>query len=244
MHSLLWCREDDGSVEGLNCLSDKVRASINSLATAAEYKQMKEEGVVTSLDQLLSIMNRLKTILTHHHHRRCMIPVKSHKKYGELVSSSGNADINRAIGKWHCKVHLLSPNPNTHQFLALQVKHSSAALEVLIEIGLVVLIDARLESNDESRIKRHEHTDKSMRSNRHMPPTSAEDGVFSPVFAKLALINPNSDNVQYLDSHGVSQYLANYIAEIDECCRVYLKAPISTQVEARSFSSNVTEHLF
>ena len=63
---------------------------------------------------------------------------------------------------------------------------------------------------------------------RHIPPTVPEDGVISPVFAKLAIMNPNNDNVQKLGSRGVSQYLAKYVAQVDESTRVFAHAPRPT----------------
>ena len=38
-------------------------------------------------------------------------------------------------------------------------------------------------------------------------------------------MNPCADNVQYLDSFGVSRYLASYIASIDKCQRVFIRPP-------------------
>ena len=67
--------------------------------------------------------------------------------------------------------------------------------------------------------------DKSLRSQRYVPPTSADDGVMSPVIARLCLFNENSDNAQYVDSYGVSSYLAKYVTDIDKVAKVYTRAP-------------------
>jgi hypothetical protein len=44
-------------------------------------------------------------------------------------------------------------------------------------------------------------------------------------------MNPNSNNVQYLDTFGVLRYLAKYAAGVDECNRVYIRAPSYRKTE-------------
>ena len=84
------------------------------------------------------------------------------------------------------------------------------------------------------------YVDKSLVAKRHIPATSAANGVISPVLARLVIINPNSDNVQYLDSYGVAKYMAKYIAGVDENHRIYICPPKQDQLSTVQIESEKT----
>lgn len=211
-HSILWCREDDGSEEGLAMLLSKIRASMSNIVTHGECQQFLNEGVVSSVEELWSILADLKRMPTHTHHRRCMIPVVG--KPEGCRETTGNRDRDADLMRYRCKVpdnHLLRPNPANHCFVWLSMQHTEAAIEILEDLGLAVRVEGREGLADFKDFKHLHYIDKSLEAKHYIPPTGAAEGVLSPVLARLCVINPTSNNIQHLDSYGVSKYLAKYV---------------------------------
>ena len=92
-------------------------------------------------------------------------------------------------------------------------------------IGLAKLSEDVVKQHAQEQHEEITFTNKALVARRHEPPTSGAEGILSPVLAKLDIINPNSDNVQYLDSYGVSWYLANYVVSVDKNHQMYVKCP-------------------
>ncbi|CAB9511975.1 hypothetical protein SEMRO_512_G157630.1 [Seminavis robusta] len=120
---------------------------------------------------------------------------------------------------------LAQSNSSGTCFIYIDVEHSEMAEKLLVDLGLVVRVENQSDLIDHNNFRHLYYVDKSLEAKRYVPPTSAQDSVLSPVFARLVIINPNSDNAQYLDSYGVSKYLAKYVTSVDETARVYLSAP-------------------
>gem|GEM_PF-6457593 len=231
LHCILWCREDDGTMEGTMKIVEKIRASMNTMVTDEEFQSYLNEGIVSSYNDLMRLLDDLSKMLQHKHHKRCLVPRKDNRAMGKMVSAAGDEDITKKLNTYYCKVpdnHLLSPNPSNHCFIWIDVHHTEAAVDALESLGLVQRVDSSF-TNFSSETKLFGsgffYVDKSLEAKRYIPPTSAEDGILSPVIARLVIINPNSDNAQYLDSYGVSKYLAKYVTDIDETARIYLKPP-------------------
>ena len=237
-HSVLWCREDDGTEEGRQELVDKIRASVSGMVTHVEAVEFLHEGVVSSMEQLFDILSDLRRKLTHKHHRRCQVPVS---RQSEVRAGGGDVELGNNLNRHRCKVpdnRLLSPNPANHCFLYLDVQHTELAVDLLVDLGLAVRTSAKTHLKNYDNYQHICYLDKTLQPKRHIPPTSADDGVLSPVFAKLCILNPNSDNVQYLDSYGISKYLAKYVAQVDESARVYVQAPRHHNSNDASFRVN------
>ena len=73
IHSILWLAEDDGTPQGVMKVVQCSRASISMMLSSDEYSEMKNQGILSSQEELLDILQTLSTILPHHHHRRCAI---------------------------------------------------------------------------------------------------------------------------------------------------------------------------
>ena len=194
----------------------RIRASIAGLVTSEEYNRMLRQGILSSQQELYDILDKLSRILLHQHNRRCMV-VKKRRLSTGIVAIHETNDCNQELEKWHCKVpdnRLLSPNPARHEFIEIQAVHSKLALEVLSKLDMIQIhqdSDLMPVAKDKALIARH-----------HVPPTSGDDGILLPVLGTLAVLNPCTDNAQYLDSFGVSRYLATYVASVNECQRVYI----------------------
>ena len=100
---------------------------------------------------------------------------------------------------YRCKVpdnRLLSPRPAQHAFIYIDVQHSELAERLLIDLGLAVRVEDHVDLIDHDDFRHLHYIDKSLQAKRYVPPTSGQDGVISPVFARLVICNPNSDNAQ------------------------------------------------
>ena len=206
----------------------KIRASITNMVNNEELHEYLREGLFSSVDQLFDLLHLLKRKLLHTHHARCMIPVFDDITKHKLYASNKDIEMTKNLNKFRCKVpdnRLLSPDPNEHCFIMVEVRHLEMAINILREIGLVARTEEVGHLNEVRRGKELVYFDKSLRSQRYVPPTSADDGVMSPVIARLCLFNKNSDNAQYVDSYGVSSYLAKYVTDIDKVAKVYTRAP-------------------
>ena len=225
-HSILWCTEDDGTDAGRDFLVQKIRASMDTIVTYNEAQKLLEQGALSSMEQLWDILRELKTNLSHKHDRRCQVPVS---RRNDLSSSDGDVQSTRALNEYRCKVadnRTLSRDPANHTFMCIDLTHLPLAEEIMTSLGFFVRTDTcSAEQVYDRPYQRFVYYDKDLQPKRHVPPSSAEDGVQSPVFARITILNPNSDNVQFLDSYGVSKYLAKYLAEVDEAARVYVQAP-------------------
>ena len=107
----------------------------------------------------------------------------------------------------------------------LDIKHCDKVIDLLEDLGLAARAEKVPHLVDPDSRRHIYYFDKSLEPKRYVPPTTADDGVLSPVFARIIIYNPNSDNVQYLDSFGISKYLAKCVADVDEDARVFVSAP-------------------
>jgi len=141
IHSILWLAEDDGTLQGVMKVVQCIRASISMMLSSDEYNEMKNQGILSSQEELLDILQTLSTILPHHHHRRCTI-VKKQKLSSGFVALQENSECNEELTTYQCKVpdnRLLSPDPTRHEFIELQAIHSKLALEVLQKLDMIAL---------------------------------------------------------------------------------------------------------
>ena len=235
LHIILFHAWDDGTTEGRDRIVSMIRGSVDSIVTPEEYEMYLRKGILSSKEHLLQLLEMLEKILTHHHNRRCLIP----RKVGDAGHTGRKVRIAPSAGSQHlqeeerflhyrCKVpdnRLISSNPTRHVFVYVDVRHTPDVIDILEKIGSVVRVAGVARLSDLERYENLEYVDKELETRRHVPPTSAAEGIISPVLSRLVVINPNSDNAQYLDNYGVSQYLAKYVASIDECNRIFLRAP-------------------
>ena len=70
-----------------------------------------------------------------------------------------------------------------------------------------------------------DYLEESLAPLRHCPPARADEGIVSPVFSRLCIMNPNQGNAQYLTNYGANRYVTKYVAGIDKNNRVYLYGP-------------------
>jgi predicted GIY-YIG superfamily endonuclease len=226
VHSILWLADDDGTPEGIQKTINRIRGAVSDMIQSEEVEQFISDGTVSSYVELVDILNKLSIILRHRHDRRCMVIAKSSGKRhrSDIVSPSSPDFVQNALQtELKCKVvdnRALSLTPQMHSFLEILGNHTDSAVHVLSVIGLVQ-IERRPDVIDGFKVT---YLHEGLVGRRHIPRTSGEDDIISPVLAKLIILNPCSNNVQYLDSYGVCRYLAKYCTYVDESNRVYIKA--------------------
>ena len=232
IHSILWLLDNDGTPEGIQKILNRIRASIGSIVTSDEFQDYMDRGILSSYEELVALLEDLKRILNHKHNRRCMVPVRPNPMSPtsvNIVSANGDRELTSTLQQtYRCKVpdnRMLSPNPTRHTFISIAAMHSRDALEILNKIGVIAVHDNRSPLEAAGAGNNVEYLEQSLVARRHVPPTNADDGIISPVLAPLIVMNPNSNNVQYLDGIGVTRYLASYCAQVDECNRLYVHAP-------------------
>jgi hypothetical protein len=229
LHCILWLANAQ-SEEEIRRVFDRIRASISSIVKHEEIQEYINKGILSSYEELVTILDDLQRIILHKHNRRCLVPAKLEGKQGAFsnvqkvneVGASGNIQLTNDLHKFKCKVpdnRLLSPNPTRHCIIYIDVHHTQAALQVLASIGLVAHHESIVPV---TQLPTVEYIDKSLVAKRHIPPTCADDEVLSPVLAQIIIQNPNSNNVQFLDSYGVAKYVAKYVGAVDEAARVYI----------------------
>ena len=227
-HSILWHADDDGSPKSKEKILTHIRATIDSLVLEDEFSSYVESGIISSKTHLLHILEELAKFLPHNHNRRCLVPKRNLQNGIRIRSRDIDSTQVELLERYKCKVpdnYLLSQNPTRHTFIYLDITHTDTAIKILEELDLVCKQAGSLKLCD---LEQHEdllYLDRRLEAKRHIPPTNANEGVISPVLARLVIMNPNSDNVQHTDSYGVSKYLAKYVTGVDQGSRIYLKAP-------------------
>jgi hypothetical protein len=228
IHSIIWLKENDGTEHGRAQVLSHIRASMRCMVTPQEEQHYIDKGVVSSREELSNMLETAHKMLLHKHTRRCLIPApnSSHHKYTvNEVAAKGDMTTTDLLQQGaRCKVpnnFLMSPNPNDHSFVEISIAHSSAALEVMQIIGLVGDY-----TGDGDLVQ---FLDPRLVVKRHIPPTSACEGIVSPALVPLLLYVLSSMNVQLMDMYTASRYCAKYAGGTDESNRIYLRPPRALQ---------------
>ena len=151
IHSILWHADDDGSPESTRKLLRMIRASISGMVTPEELEQYKADGILSSEQHLLEILELLEQFLTHKHGPRCLILRKQNRSFRRAKISVGrntkmmsagaeDVDMTKKMNLYRCKVtdnYSISPNPTRDQWINIRAEHSKGASEILQQIGLI-----------------------------------------------------------------------------------------------------------
>jgi hypothetical protein len=240
IHSILWLKDNDGTESNTRKILSRIRASIEGMVTEEEYNAYCHEGLLSSKEQLYDILDMLARFLEHKHNRRCLVPRRGVNANEILRVTGGNERTEEIMKCYVCKVpdnRLLSNNPNIDTFIQIELNHDNRAVKVLEQIGLAHREGGVVDLSQHGGQKECMILDECLLSKRHIPPTTAQHGIISSVLAKLIIINPNNDNVQYLDSYGVSKYLVKYVASVDKNYDLYIKPPSTCDPNSITVSS-------
>jgi predicted GIY-YIG superfamily endonuclease len=206
IHAILRTSVDINTESGRNAVLEKIRGSLADLVQYQELMEMREIGLIDSLDNLGDIYRDAISFLTHRCNSRCQIP-----------KLDDNGEVT-----FVCKVPantLLSPQPQIHTIQPVDVRHSPTALAVLLRLGL-----AR-ESLTVSNRKNIEITHPMLKMERHIPKCSQHDAKFSPTNGRLFVMMPSSQNLQYCTGHSLALYLTSYVTEIDRVSLIFIRPP-------------------
>ena len=229
-HMIVWIKGHDHSPESRQKMVENIRGSIMHLVDENEIQDLLDQKIISSYDDMMGTMAKLGTFLSHQHNVRCIVPFGTDAKETRRFL---NWDVDGSLpAGFRCKVpdnHFLTENPNEHCFISVQKEHTESAKTVLRELGL--LCEEENEFGNVTEV--YENQDDVV---IHVPRTTAEHASFSPVFQKLALLNPCNANVRYLNDLQASNYVSKYTVKVDEANRVFMNVPTLNNPAKCSFT--------
>ena len=226
-HMAVTLAEFSGTPEQRKKIYEQIRGSVRTIVQENEVEELVEKGFLESAESLADILEDLARYLVHRCTTRCLRKRDSAYSSGYDGDVPKSADGDTAVESllrqgYVCKVpnnHLLSPAPNAHCFRKIERPHCPAARRILRELDLLKDVV------DPSTGYCREVLDDRLYAVHHIPPTTAEYGVTSPVLARLVLLMPSNQNVQLLDSVLAARYLTKYMIMLDESNRLYVAPP-------------------
>ena len=207
LHYLLWLDpcEDENTTLG------RIRGSWLDFITPNEVQQFINDGMNIEDADVLKIQDLAERFLTHTcSSNRCM------KRRG-------------TDGKLQCRVSnngLESPTPHKHVIIEVDVYHTEAASEILVQLGLMQKLDNG----------KFVPLTPALQGHKHYPPCRPADGKFSPCNNRLFAATMSNQNTVYVTGFFASRYVAKYSAKIDESTRVFIGAG---QEEANTLTLDV-----
>ena len=206
IHALLKTKHDITTDSGRNIVLEKIRGSLQDLVHYQDLIEMKNEGLIDSIECYGDILQQAFTFLTHKCSNRCQIPKV--QENGDIIFVC-KAPINK----------LLTPQPQVHTIQPVRIQHSSESLSILFRLGLAQKL--RHENNETEIVITHPL----LKMERHIPKTSSSTNIFSPTNGKLFVMMPSSQNLQYCTGHSLSLYLTSYVTEIDRVSLIFIHPP-------------------
>ena len=221
IHCILRTMIDISTEEGRMMVLDKIRGGLTDLIRYEELCQMKEDGVIDSINFLKDILGDAVCFLTHSCNSRCQVP--------KILQNGETVFVCKRPSNW-----LLTTQPHMQE---LPVVHSSAALNILLQLGLA---ETKLCNNRNQIVVIHPL----LKMERHIPRCGMNDGKFSPTNGRLFAMMPSSQNIQYCTGASISTYLTSYVTEMDQVAIVLFKPPSSNDpktIRAEHHSLNNTK---
>ena len=179
IHAILRTLFDISTPDGLRQVLDKIRGCVADLIRLKDAHYFTERGFMSSVEQLVEILETAKKFLTHHCHERCQIP---------KIDANGNT-------VFVCKVqdnYMKTLTPSIHSLKGMRVHHTPEAKKIYNRLGF---------------LREDTPTTNLMRSERHIPICSSSDPKFSPTNGHLFVCFPSSQNLQFPTSYALSAYL-------------------------------------
>jgi predicted GIY-YIG superfamily endonuclease len=175
----------------------KIRGSLADLIHHEDFLHMKENGLISSVEQLRDILQDALSFLTHRCHERCQVP--------KIDENGGEYFICKAPDNYY-----RTYTPQAHTIETLPVNHSLEANQILQGLGMI-------ESGNSHPIEA------ALRMERHIPRCSKQCPKFSATNGHLFVCYPSSQNLQLCTGHSITTYLVKYIAGLDDVAIVVLK---------------------
>jgi hypothetical protein len=195
LHFLLWI---DRSEEDITTTLERIRGGVLDFITPEELDSFVADGMKVDPENEFAVKDLADQFLSHLCSERCM----------KRVDANGNKK---------CRVTnygLESPDPSGPTTAEIDVEHSEAASEILIDLGMM--------ERDQRGVARA--TADSLKAYMHYPKARAGDGKFSPCNNRLFAATKSNQNLTFVTGYFASRYVAKYSAKIDESNRVYIGA--------------------
>lgn len=205
LHFLLWIDPSEDQCITLN----RIRGSYLQFISPEELEEFVNDGMEKNTKHGY-IQDLAQKFLTHICSKRC----KKRK------DSAGNLQ---------CRVSnngLESPSPYKHCIKDVDVSHTEAASDILVQLGLMK------KTKDNTFVA----LTAALQGHKHYPPSRAWEGKFSPCNNRLFAATKSNQNLIYVTGYFASRYVAKYSAKIDESTRVFIGAG---QKEANSLTLDV-----
>lgn len=204
IHGIAKSKLDTSRKENLNRLLNMIRGNLADLVHHDEIIDYERKGYIDSLACLKDILHDATKYLPHTCHSRCQIPRTD--KNGET--------------SYYCKVpnnYLMTPTPQMHSMLEINVEYSPRAMQVLVELGMAYY-------NNES-LTTIAITNEKLKMIRHVPKSTNSHEKFSPTSGLLFVLYPSSQNLQFCTGMSINAYLTKYAAGIDKVSILSYIAP-------------------
>ena len=210
VHCLLHTDDDVTTIDGLKKACDRIRGRTDDLIREDEAESYLSSGVFQSITEIDDFRDTMRSFLDHKHHRRCFV-----LKQSEVDGQYRLHKMCKVAENWK-----LTDGSGEHRFRNIPVSHSQEAIRVMMDIGMA----ERCEAEGPYGFRFIPAVD-FLKSEKHIPPCKASDGIMSPVIGALVAINPNSDNCQLSNGYFVARYLAKYVIKIDQYLTINLRPP-------------------
>jgi len=213
LHILMATVEKLNTGEGKAFLCNLIRGSADDLIREDEVQGLIDEGLLKDRDEWFAVKEQATELLTHKCNPRCQ------RKVG-----AGPDDT-------VCRVpnnYISSPDPTSHCFVPTHEQHSSEALSILHKLGLIE--EPTVDSLDGYlRKKEYKPRVQNLKNLRHIPPTKARSGKFSPCNGRMFAATRSNQNLQIVSRKWVNSYLIKYCVQKDQSNAVFLKADPKTR---------------
>ena len=201
LHSLLWTDDNLQTNEGLATALDRIRGTVDDIIRPDERDKYFREGVFQSHEDMLDFQDQMDSFLRHKHDRRC-------KVYKQQENGTQQETlVCKVPDRW-----IISSSPSEHTFIELPIEHSQEAIRVMQKLEVAAMPD---ENEPKKSLLVFEPLFEFLKNQKHVAPSTKNQGLISPVCGPLVAINPNSDNLQHCTGFTVLRYIIKYITTID-----------------------------
>ena len=192
---------NDMTQEKKDTLEELIRSYVFDIVRAEDIQNLKDEGIIKNVDDVLDIEKDATNFLRHKCSMRCLKRIAYNGDENDFVCRKPN----------YSKI---SDDCTKHTFKKLNNEYSYDVLNRLKEIGIV----QELNYDPNGTITSYKCDHPFFNPKRHIPRTNRSlDLNMSPVESKTFCAMRSMQNIQLISgTNGMNKYVCKYIVKIDE----------------------------